>query len=66
MMKSDIESFTEEVAKQLKWYVDRLIDPRNGETFYIGKGKGNRVFSHIHTAAGLDGGELDNTIKRIK
>jgi len=65
MMKSDIESFTEEVAKQLKWYVYRLIDPRNGETFYIGKGKGNRVFSHIHTAAGLEGDELDNKIKRI-
>jgi hypothetical protein len=65
MMKSDIESFTEEVAKQLKWYVYRLIDPRNGETFYIGKGKGNRVFSHIHTAAGLEGDEVDNKIKRI-
>ena len=24
----------------------RLIDPRNGETFYVGKGKGNRVFQH--------------------
>ena len=30
----------------MRWYVYRLIDPRNGETFYVGKGKGNRVFAH--------------------
>ena len=40
------ESFPAGVAEQLKWYVYRLIDPRNGETFYVGKGKGNRIFAH--------------------
>ena len=30
----------------MRWYVYRLIDPRNGETFYVGKGKGNRIFAH--------------------
>jgi uncharacterized protein len=65
MMQSEIDSFPEEVANQLKWYVYRLIDPRNGETFYVGKGKGNRVFSHIHAAAGLEDDDLDNKIKRI-
>lgn len=40
------QSFTAEVTKKLNWYVYRLIDPRNGETFYVGKGKGNRVFEH--------------------
>ncbi|MEM6824388.1 MAG: hypothetical protein AAF566_04695 [Pseudomonadota bacterium] len=39
--------FTEAVAKKLGFYVYRLIDPRNGETFYVGKGKGNRVFRHL-------------------
>jgi hypothetical protein len=29
-----------------EYYVYRLIDPRNDETFYIGKGKGKRVESH--------------------
>lgn len=38
--------FSPEVCLQLKFYVYRLIDPRNGETFYVGKGKGNRVFQH--------------------
>ena len=40
------DSFPAGVAEQLKWYVYRLIDPRNGETFYVGKGQGNRVFAH--------------------
>ena len=39
-------SFSPEVAEKLNFYVYRLIDPRNGETFYVGKGKGNRVFAH--------------------
>jgi hypothetical protein len=28
------------------WYVYELIDPRNGEVFYVGKGKGNRICQH--------------------
>ena len=40
------DSFPTGVAERLKWYVYRLIDPRNGETFYVGKGKENRIFAH--------------------
>ncbi len=36
-----------EVAKILQSYVYVYIDPRNGKPFYIGKGKGNRLFSHL-------------------
>jgi len=38
--------FSENVASRLQHYVYRLIDPRNGTTFYVGRGQGNRVFSH--------------------
>lgn len=44
-----ITEFPPEVIKELNYYVYRLIDPRNGETFYVGKGKGNRVFEHLKT-----------------
>ena len=66
MKQSDKESFPDEVRQQLKTYVYRLIDPRNGETFYVGKGRGNRVFAHIRAEDGLDGDELDNKLQRIR
>jgi hypothetical protein len=59
------ESFAADVIQKLKTYVYRLIDPRNGETFYVGKGQGNRVFAHIHAEQTLEGDELDNKMKRI-
>ena len=43
-----IDGFPRDVAEQLDWYVYRLLDPRNGETFYVGKGRGNRVFDHAN------------------
>src|ERR1700674_2809920 len=63
---SEIESFPPEVSRELKTYVYRLIDPRNGETFYVGKGQGNRVFSHIRAEQNLEGDDLDNKVKRIR
>lgn len=52
--------FTEEVIQKLKYYVYIYIDPFNNEIFYIGKGKGNRAFSHLN-----DTSESDKTL-RIK
>jgi hypothetical protein len=49
-----IQSFPLGVAEKLKTYVYRLIDPRNGETFYVGKGKGDRVFAHIKATIEVD------------
>lgn len=58
------DSFPPGVAQKLQSYVYRLIDPRNGETFYVGKGKGDRVFAHIR--AELESDEPDDKLKRIR
>lgn len=39
-------SLKPEISKSLGYYVYRLADPRNGETFYVGKGIANRVFGY--------------------
>ena len=57
--------FSPEITAQLDYYVYRLIDPRNGETFYIGKGKGNRVFAH---ASGdiAEEDEVSEKLRRVR
>ena len=59
-------SFTLEVSEKLGVYVYRLIDPRNGETFYVGKGKGNRVFAHVAGELGAGVDELSEKLQRIR
>jgi len=65
-MSREPESFPPDVVQELKTYVYRLIDPRNGETFYVGKGKGNRVFAHIRAEHALNYGENDNKLTLIR
>ena len=61
------DNFPDGVAEQLKWYVYRLIDPRNGETFYVGKGRSNRVFDHAKGIPLDEADEvLDPKLQRIK
>ena len=61
-------NFPPGVADQLKWYVYRLIDPRNGETFYVGKGRGDRIFQHAKGALSSTNDEdtADLKSQRIK
>jgi hypothetical protein len=58
------QEFSVEIIEQLKFYVYRLVDPRNGETFYVGKGVGNRVFQHAQGILGLD--NFSEKIERIR
>lgn len=60
------QTFPSEVHDQLKYYIYRLIDPRSGQTFYVGKGKGNRVFEHAKNAIDLDDDELTDKSRTIQ
>ncbi len=46
----ELKAFSPEVCAEINYYVYRLVDPRNGQTFYVGKGKNNRVFAHAECA----------------
>ena len=65
-MPDELTSFPPEVADKLKTYVYRLIDPRNGETFYVGKGTGNRVFAHAREQVAEDESSQSNKLRRIR
>jgi uncharacterized protein len=56
--------FSKEVSDRLQFYVYRLIDPRNGQTFYVGKGVGNRVFAHAK--GDLDSDDPNEKVRRIR
>ncbi|BBK33453.1 hypothetical protein EDC65_3288 [Stella humosa] len=58
--------FTDEISDRLGAYVYRLDDPRDGATFYVGKGRGNRVFQHQRMAAGGDPGLRYDRIRAIR
>lgn len=59
-------SFSVEISERLGFYVYRLIDPRNGNTFYVGKGKGNRVFDHCAGELAFEGDDLNEKLQLIR
>src|SRR5271169_3362416 len=42
-----MKKFPPEISEQLGSYVYLYSDPRDGKPFYVGKGVGDRVFSHL-------------------
>ena len=64
MASEEPDRFPTGVAERLKTYVYRLIDPRNGETFYVGKGRGNRLFEHVREM--VDSDDPGNKVRRIR
>ena len=64
VLQSELEErFSASVCRELGNYVYRLIDPRNGETFYVGKGQNNRVFDHVSAAVELEDHEDASSAK---
>mgnify|MGYP001236577239 CR=1 FL=1 len=63
-MEKELQEFSNEVIEKLDNYVYRLIDPRNGDTFYVGRGKGNRVFNHMNCALSIE--ESDEVTDKIQ
>lgn len=61
-----MDKFPVEVIEKLKCYVYRLIDPRNGETFYVGRGVGDRLYSHIRDELGSQSDEVGDKLRRIR
>lgn len=61
-----MNKFPPEIHGDLGYYIYRLIDPRDGATFYVGKGKGDRVFAHAEAALAAeqkDASEDDFSLK---
>lgn len=56
--------FNQSVIEKIQYYVYFLMDPRNREVFYIGKGKDNRVFQHIEDA--LTSQDVSDKLDRIR
>ena len=61
-------NLSETTYEKLKYYVYLLIDPRNDEVFYVGKGKGSRILAHLEgeSDVGDDAPEKDKLIRDIK
>jgi uncharacterized protein len=61
-----VERFSEKVVDQLKYYVYLYICPETDRVFYIGKGRRNRVFSHLKSTVDIDMGKTIRKLRREK
>jgi hypothetical protein len=45
-------AIADEVAATLQSYIYLYTDPRDNQVFYIGKGRGSRLFAHLDEPSG--------------
>jgi uncharacterized protein len=65
--KHSDDAFSPYVQEHVGWYVYLLRDPRDDVIFYVGKGKGNRVFAHAQAALAIeDDDEASLKLTRIR
>ena len=62
-----LQDFSPRTEEALQYYVYLLVDPRCNKIFYVGKGKGDRVFAHVRCTLTTEeeSGKL-STIRDIK
>ena len=61
-----MNEFPAEICEALNAYIYRLEDPRNGHTFYVGKGRANRAFAHVRLAIEGEEGLRYDRIRELK
>ena len=61
---SKVTEFSTAVIEKLGYYVYLLADPETNDVFYIGKGTGNRIFSHLNRA--LTSPQASDKLEKIR
>lgn len=59
-----MKQFSQKTSESLNYYVYVLVDPCDGKIFYVGKGKGNRVFAHL--ACAIEGEQETDRLNTIR
>lgn len=60
-----MNKFPKIVANELKYYVYLYLHPISREVFYVGKGKGDRVFNHLHEESESEKVRLIQELKSV-
>lgn len=59
-----MKSFSPETIEQMGYYVYLYVHPETRKIFYVGKGKGNRAFSHLEDESESEKTRVINALRR--
>lgn len=59
-----LDKYNQEI--EIMYYVYQLVDPRNNQPFYVGKGQGNRAKSHMLNISRNDNDRKQHKIDKIR